>query len=371
MAYTLRRILALIRKEFAAILKDPRSRVVIIGPPLLQFFVFGYAATYDLKNVRYAVFDEDRSALSRQLLAHLSGSENFQCVRTLNSDEEIANVIDHQHARLVVHIGPTFSRDIQNGVPAAVQVLLDGRNSNVALIALGYIGAIVEGFNRNLAAKSQQGGGVVLEERAWYNANLQSRWFIISGLGGVISMVVVMILTSLSVAREREFGTFDQLLVAPFRPGEILIGKSVPGMLFGILDALIFSAGAVLWFEIPFRGTIAALVVALVCFIITIVGVGLLVSSLSMTMQQALLGSFVFMMPAIILSGLTTPIENMPHWLQVGTLINPVRYIIQALREILLEGAGLPMIWPQLWPLMLMACFTLPAATWMFRHRSQ
>jgi ABC-2 type transport system permease protein len=372
MIYTLRRISALILKEFAAILKDPRSRIVIVGPPLIQFFMFGYAATYDLKNVRYAAFDEDRSTESRQLLSRLMGSENFELVQTLHSDEQINTVIDRQRARLVVHIGPTFSRDLHNGVPTKIQVILDGRNSNVALVALGYLGTIVEQFNRDLAARGIAGqGGVLLEERAWYNANLQSRWFMISGLGGVISMVVVMILTSLTVAREREFGTFDQLLVAPFRPGEILIGKSVPGMLFGLLDALIFSAGAVLWFHIPFRGTLLALVIALACFIVTIVGVGLLVSSLSMTMQQALLGSFVFMMPAVILSGFTTPIENMPHWLQIGTYANPIRYIIQALREIFLEGAGLPMIWPQLWPLLLMACFTLPAAAWMFRHRSQ
>lgn len=372
MAATLRRILALIRKEFASIFKDPRSRMVLIGPPLIQFFIFGYAATFDVKNVRYAVLDEDHSSESRDLLSRLQGSENFECVQTLASGEEIDTVINRQRAKLVVHIGPAFSRDIHNGVPATVQVILDGRNSNAALIALGYIGTLVEKFNRDLAARGSTGaGGVSLEERAWYNANLQSRWFIVSGLGGVISMVIVMIVTGLSIAREREFGTFDQLLVAPFRPGEILIGKSIPGMLFGLLDALLFSVGAVLWFEVPFRGTITALVLALACFIITIVGVGLLVSALSMTMQQALLGSFVFMMPAVILSGFTTPIENMPYWLQIGTHLNPVRYIIRALREIFLEGAGVPMIWPQLWPLLVIACVTLPAAAWMFRHRSQ
>lgn len=373
MVATLRRVLALIRKEFLSIFKDPRSRLVIIGPPLIQFFIFGYAATYDVKNVRYAVFDEDRSAESRDLLSRMQGSENFELVQTLNSDKQIAAVVNSQRARLVVHIGPAFSRNIHTGVPTTIQVILDGRNSNVALIALGYIGTLVEAFNRDLAAQGliAASGGVQLQERAWYNANLQSRWFIVSGLGGIISMVIVMILTGLSVAREREFGTFDQLLVAPFRPGEILVGKSIPGMLFGLLDALIFSIGAVLWFEVPFRGTVAALLIALACFIVTIVGVGLLVSSLSMTMQQALLGSFVFMMPAVILSGFTTPIKNMPHWLQIGTLLNPVRYIIQALREIFLEGSGVPMIWPQLWPLLLMACVTLPAAAWMFRHRAQ
>jgi ABC-2 type transport system permease protein len=215
------------------------------------------------------------------------------------------------------------------------------------------------------------GPGAVLVDRPWFNANLQSRWFIVSALGGIISMVVVMILTSLSVAREREFGTFDQLLVAPFMPGEILIGKSLPGMFFGLMDALLFCLGAVYWFGVPFRGTIPSLVLAISCFIIAMVGVGLLVSSLSMTMQQALLGSFVFMMPSVILSGFATPIENMPRWLQIGTLCNPLRHIITALRDIFLEGAGSSILWPQIWPLLLIACFTLSLAAWLFRHRSQ
>ena len=370
----IRRVIALMFKEFIMILKDPKSRFVIIGPPLIQFFVFGYAATYDLKNVRYAVFDESRTPESRRLLSRLAGSETFELTRTLLSEKEIDFVINREKARLVIHIGPDFSRNLHIGKTATLQVIVDGRNSNVALIALGYIGNIVEQYNHELVKKgvmSMNGLGVLLAERAWFNANLQSRWFIVSALGGIVSMVVVMILTSLSVAREREFGTFDQLLVAPFTPGEILIGKSLPGILFGLVDALLFSAGAVYWFGAPFRGTIPALVLALACFIITMVGVGLLVSSLSMTMQQALLGSFVFMMPSVILSGFATPIENMPHWLQIGTLFNPVRHIIISLREIFLEGAGVSMIWPHLWPLILMAGVTLPLAGWMFRHRSQ
>ena len=180
-----------------------------------------------------------------------------------------------------------------------------------------------------------------------------------------------MILTSLSVAREREFGTFDQLLVAPFTPAEILLGKSMPGLLFGLMDALIFSLGAIAWFGVPFRGTVPALLLILVCFILAMIGVGLFISSLSKTMQQALLGSFVFMMPAVILAGFTTPIENMPQWLQFGTRFNPVRYIIKGLRRVFLEGADISMIWPQVWPLLIMAAVTLPAAAWLFRHRSE
>ena len=371
---SVRRIIALMLKEFSMVLKDPKSRFVIIGPPLIQFFVFGYAATYDVKNVRYAVFDESRTPESRQLLSRFDGSGHFELTKTLLNENEIAFMINCQEARMVIHIGPQFSRDLHAGRPATMQVIVDGRNSNVALIALGYIGAIVEQYNQELVKTgvvTPNSAGVLLVDRPWFNANLQSRWYIVSALGGIISMVVVMILTSLSVAREREFGTFDQLLVAPFMPGEILVGKSLPGMFFGLMDALIFCLGAVHWFGVPFRGTIPALVLALACFIITIVGVGLLVSSLSMTMQQALLGSFVFMMPSVILSGFATPINNMPRWLQIGTLFNPLRHIIAALRDIFLEGAGPAMVWPQIWPLLLMACFTLPLAAWLFRHRSE
>ena len=371
---SLRRILALMAKEFVMILKDPKSRFVIVGPPIIQFIVFGYAATYDLNNVRYAVFDESHSVYSRELISRVQGSGIFRLTDYLKSDQQIPEVIDNEQARLVIHIGAKFARKLQNGVPATVQVIADGRNPNVALIALGYFGNIVEQFNQDLLRHgiiTRAGPGVHLVERAWFNGNLRSRWFIVSALGGIISMVVVMILTSLSVAREREFGTFDQLLVAPFTPGEILVGKSLPGMAFGLMDALIFAAGAVFWFGVPFRGTVAALVLALLSFIVTIVGVGLLVSSLSMTMQQGLLGSFVFIMPSVTLSGLATPIANMPHWLQMADLGNPMRYIVIALREIFLEGADLTMVWPEIWPLMIMACVTLPLAAWLFRHRSQ
>jgi len=371
---SLYRILALIVKEFSMVLKDPKSRFVIVGPPLIQFFVFGYAATYDLKNVRYAVLDESRSAASRQLLARFEGSVHFELSRTLSSTEEIAEAINREEARLVLHIGPQFGRRRQLGQTAELQVLVDGRNSNVALIALGYIGSIIEQYNQEMlqsGSGARQGPAVRLVERAWFNANLQSRWFIVSALSGIISMVVVMILTSLSVAREREFGTFDQLLVAPFKPGEILIGKSIPGIFFGLMDALLFSAGAIYWFQVPFRGSIVALVAALLAFIIAIVGVGLLVSSLCMTMQQALLGSFTFIMPSTILSGFATPVANMPYWLQVGTLANPVRHIILALRNIFLEGADTAMVWPQIWPLLIIAAVSLPLAGWLFRHRSQ
>ena len=368
----LRRILALVMKEFMVILRDPRSRFVVIGPPLIQFFFFGYAATFDVTHVRYALLDQDHTTESREFAAAFSGSDNFQLVRYLNSAKEIDPAIDAEEVRMVIQIENDFAAKLLSGREPEVQVIVDGRNSNVAMVALGYVENIVSQFNQErLAATGQGAGSVILtvDDRAWFNTNLLSRWYIVAPLGGTISMVVVMILTSLSVAREREFGTFDQLLVAPFTPGEILLAKSLPGITFGLIDSLLLVAGGILWFGVPFRGSFAALLLVLTLFMVSIVGIGLLVSSLSMTMQQALLGSFSFIMPAVVLSGFTTPIANMPQWLQIGTLANPLRYVVTSLRWIFLEGAGIADVWPQIWPLLIIAAVTLPPAAWLFRHR--
>ncbi len=368
----LRRIIALIIKELKMIMSDPKSRFVVIGPPLIQFFLFGYAATFDVTQVRYAVYDQARTSESRQLLADFSASDSFELVAVLDGLQQIDETIDQGRARLIIHIPADFSEKLNRGSGAEIQVIADGRNSNVAAIATSYVIDIVNRFNQEWLIQNAPETAVRLniEQRAWFNSNLLSRWFVVAPLGGTICMVVVMILTSLSVAREREFGTFDQLLVAPFTPGEILLAKSIPGILFGLADSLVLAAASVWWFGVPFRGSIAALVLELLFFMVSIVGVGLLVSSLSMTMQQALLGSFIVMMPAVILSGFVTPIENMPDWLQTGTLINPLRYVVLALREIFLEGAGLQQVWPQLWPLFVISCVTLPPAAWLFRHRA-
>lgn len=357
-------------------MKDPKSRFVVIGPPIIQFFLFAYAATFDLDHVRYAVLDEDHSVESHQLLSQFEGSSMFRLVGELGSDREIDNMINRQDSRLVLHIPQTFSNDIHAGQPARIQVILDGRNSNVASVALGYVNAIVAEYNAtlrtNIAVVTVTTTEPALQglNRAWFNSNLRSRWFIVSALGGQIAMIVVLLLTGLSVSREREFGTFDQLLVAPFRPGEILVGKALPPMICGMFDGLLLAAAAVVKFGVPFRGSILGIVVALTMFIISVVGIGLFISSLSSTMQQSLLGSFMFMLPAVILSGFTTPIENMPDWLQIATYANPLRYIVIACREVFLQGGTTFTLWPQLWPMALIAAVTLTAATWLFRHRT-
>ncbi len=365
-----RRIITLARKEFLALLKEPKSRVVIIVPPILQLLVFGYAATFDLKHVPYAVYDEDGGAAAQALLAGFGGSANFREVARITHQEEMAPLVDDRRALMVVHVGPTFSRDLTLGRPAPVQVIVDGRNSNTAMLAVSYASDIVSAFNAGWAA--DHGGPVppaTLQTRAWFNPNLESRWFLVPGIVGLLTLVVTMLVTALSVAREREQGTFDQLLVTPLRPAEILVGKALPGFVIGVGEATFIMTMAILWFHIPFRGSFGTLYAGIVLFVLAVIGVGLMISSLAVTMQQGLLGAFLFLVPAVILSGFTTPIANMPVLVQDLTYLNPMRYFMVILRGEFLEGTSFHLLTGQFWPLAVIGLVNLTLAGWLFRHR--
>jgi ABC-2 type transport system permease protein len=366
----LRRVLALVRKEFLALLKDPKSRAVLIVPPLVQLLVFGYAATFDLKQVPYAVYNEDGGVASRDLLARFTGAGSFHQVAELRSHGEIAPLVDARKVLVVIHVGPRFGADLQSGRPAPLQVIIDGRNSNTAMVALGYVRNIGNRFNDDwIAARDLRGPPARLEIRAWFNPNLESRWFFIPGIVGMLTLVVTMLVTALTVAREREQGTFDQLLVTPLRPGEILLGKTVPGLVIGIIQATVILLVATLWFKVPFLGSLPAFYAGLALFLLSGVGAGLLISSLSATQQQGLLGAFLFMVPAVILSGFATPIANMPPAVQLITYVDPLRYFLIILRKVFLEGAGFDILVDQLWPMALIGAATLTLAGWLFRHR--
>jgi len=364
------RILALTRKELLAILKDPRSRATLILPPIMQCLIYGYVASYDLNDVPYAVLDQDRSNASRDLLAGLDGTGVFHRVGDVYFEPDLKKFIDERRAILLIQIGQNFQRELDSGLPAHVQVIADGRNSNTAATALGYVNAIVESFNANWRAEHGQGNPPIrVSTRAWYNPNLETRWNMIPSLLGVLTLLQTLLLTAMSVAREREQGTFDQLLVTPFRPAEIMAGKALPSMLVGLVQATNILLVAQLWFHIPFAGSFVTLYIGLTIFLLAAVGIGLLVSAIAATMQQAMLYSFVIMMPFALLSGLTTPISSMPHSLQLLTLANPLRYAIDIAHRVYLEGSGLELLVPELWPLALIATVTLSSASWLFRHR--
>ncbi len=370
MLASLRRILALIRKEILAVLKDPRTRNMMMIQPVLQCVLFGYAATLDLNNAPYAAFDRDRSAASSALLAKLDGSGVFHRIANLTRAADMAPLIDTRRALIVVQIDPNFQRNLSAGRDAPVQVIADGRNSNTAGSALGYVGAVVDSFNSDW--RRDHGlpqPPVKVVPRAWYNANLETRWNLIPALVGTITMMSTMMLAALSVAREREEGTFDQLLVTPFTPVEIMAGKAIPAMLIGVVQATNALLVAQLWFRIPFAGSYVTLYVGLILFLLAAVGLGLFVSSIAATMQQAMLYAFVLMMPFSLLSGLTTPISSMPPLIQDFTLINPLRYAIDLVHRVYLEGAGLDRLIPDLWPMAIIAAANLTAAAWMFRNR--
>jgi ABC-2 type transport system permease protein len=365
-----RRIFALTVKEFLALLKDKKSRMVVIIPPLVQLFVFGYAATFDLKNVPYAVYNEDSGSTSRELLSRFKGSQNFTEVATLSNDGQIAPFINRKKALLVIHIGSDFSRNLLKGGTTPVQVIIDGRNSNTAMLALNYASAIVNEFNIDWSERSGgTGPPAQIVTRSWFNSNLESRWFIVPGIVGLLTLVVTTLVTALSVAREREQGTFDQLLVTPIRPVEIIIGKALPGFLIGIAEATVIILATVFWFDIPLRGSVLTLYTGLIFFILSAIGIGLMISSIAVTQQQGLLGAFLFLVPAIILSGFTTPIANMPPIIQDLTLLNPMRYFMVILREVFLEGAPFLHLIDQFWPMALIGLTNLTIAGWLFRHR--
>ncbi|MCB2189144.1 MAG: ABC transporter permease [Deltaproteobacteria bacterium] len=364
------RILALMKKEFLALLKDKKGRMILILPPILQLMVFGYAATYDLKDVPYAIYNQDPGRASRDLLERFQFSPNFKLAGRLNRLEDAKDLINRGEVLMVVSLGSRFSADLLLGRPAAVQVILDGRNSNTAMTALGYARQIINQFNQDWSDRQ----GIppplaVLTSRAWFNPNLESRWFIVPGLVGLLTLVVTLVVTALSVAREREEGTFDQLLVTPLRPVEMLLGKALPGLIIGLVEASFIGAMAVVWFKVPFLGHIGTFYLGLFFFILSAIGVGLMISSLAATQQQGLLGAFLFLVPAVILSGYATPIANMPELVQRLTLLNPLRYFLVVVRGIYLEGATLEVLWPQFWPMGLIGLVALIFAGWLFRHR--
>jgi len=364
------RIRFLIVKELLALWRDPRSRAILIVPPVVQLIVFSFAMTQEVTSVRLAVLNEDLGRPSRELVERFAFAPYFSDVRALKRDGEVRQALDSADAIAVLRIGEDFSRDIAAGKPADVELILDGRRSNAAQIVEGYATNIVAAYNADLIAA----GGLVhppsvVVARSWFNPNLTARWGTVPGLIGTLTMLLGMVVTALSVARERELGTFEQLLVSPLRPIEILIGKAVPAFIVGIGEATLILVIAVLALGVPFVGSLALLYAGLAVYIAAVIGVGLFISSLVATQQQAILGAFTFFAPALLLSGFFTPVENMPRWLAPVTLGDPMRYFTVISRGVFLKAMRLAEVAQNLWPMAVIALVTLSAATWLFGRR--
>lgn len=364
------RIFALIVKELLAVLRDPRSRIVLVGPPLIQLFVFSFAATLEVKNVEIGILNQDQGRGGWEIVQRIAAASTFTRIDTLRGVREIKPYIDGRHGLLVVHIPEDFSRRVLRGEEGDIQVILDGRRSNAAQIVQNYLERMASELSAEYVANNGlQPPATELVTRHWFNPNLNYIWFTVPGLVGILTMLIGLIVTALSVARERELGTFDQLLVSPLQPWEILVGKTLPAMLIGVAEGSLILLAAIFVFKVPVNGSLALLYLAMLVFLAAIVGVGLFISALSTTQQQALLGAFTFMVPGTLLSGFATPIQNMPDWLQVVTLANPLRWFLVVVRGVFMKGLPAELVLANTWPMAVIAVVTLSGAALLFRRR--
>lgn len=352
-------------KETLATFKDPRFRWILIVPALLMGFLFGYAANFNLENVTYAVLDKSHTKASADLVAHLDGTRFYHRVATLTSDDQIAGPIDSEKAMVVLVIPHDFVDRLENRQNSPVQLITDGRYTTTSSLALAYTSRIITEW---ALQESGMESPMTLQVRTWFNPNQLTRWFFSPGILGIMSFIQVVLLAGLSVAREREEGTFEQLLVTPSLPVVILIGKAFAPILVGFIEAAILFLVGVLWFDVPFYGSLFALFMTLLVFFISSAGIGLGISALCQNMQQVQVYSSLYLVPNGVLSGLITPIRNMPLPLQWLTYINPLRFALDALRRIYFQGATLTQVSYNFGPMVIISLVTLSLAGYLFRH---
>lgn len=367
----LRRLGAMIVKELWAVLRDPKSRIVLFVPPLMQLFIFTFATTLDVTNVDVGVLDRSSGAHSAELVQRVAGSPNFRQIVQLRSFGELEHAIDNQRVIAAIVIDADFDRRLAAGRPATVGVVLDGRRSNAAQIVAGYLNQIAGQMGADIVAavgRELPAGSVVTN---WYNPALDYIWFTLPSLVAIITSVAGLAITSQSVARERELGTFDQLMVSPLRVHEILIGKMVPPFIIGMINGSVYLIVAPLIFGVPFTGSYLLFFLSLAMYLLALVGIGMLVSAAAQTQQQAFLGVFLVTTPLILLSGYAAPIDNMPGWLQPLTYLDPARYFLVIVQGLFLKAMPAGAVFHQLWPLALIACATLSASAWLFRARME
>jgi ABC-2 type transport system permease protein len=377
MVFMFSRVRYLLVKELIQVLRDKRLRVTLIIPPLIQLIIFGYAANLDVKDIHTAVRDLDQSTESRDLIARFSSSKYFDIVSFPQTPEEIEGLIKKGDIALSIEIPSGFSRKLKKGDTATLQIILDGTESNTAMIALGYINRILSDYSTMVLVKRLNRAGMIgfkeagveVEHRTWFNPNFESRLFFIPGVIANIAFLIPIILTAMAVVREREIGTLEQIMVTPIRSWELVVGKTLPFALLGLLDVVMIALIGVFWFEVPLRGNPFILFLGNVLFLMSSVGIGLFISTISSTQQQAQISTFFFTMPAFILSGFVFPLENLPTWIQYLTYANPLRYFLVIIRGVFLKGNGLDILWPQMLALAVLGGLMILLSSLRFQKR--
>lgn len=363
------RVKVLIQKEIRQLFRDPKTKRIMFAAPIIQLFLFGYAVNTDVRNLATVVVDQDRTAESRLLQENLTASGYFRIVEMGDDPGDIERALDGGTAVVGLEIPPGFARDLKAGRAATAQVLIDGTSSNTATVAQGYAGRIIQEFAADQAAARglKMEGGIDLRSRAWYNPDLSSRVYNVPGVIGLLLLLMALLLTALSVVRERELGTLEQLMVSPVNPKELILGKTIPVIIICLFDLVLITVIALLWFHIPLRGPVGALALASFLYILAGLGAGLFISTISKTQQEAFLTMFLFILPGIILSGFMYPVDTMPDVFQKLTYLNPVRYFMEMVRAIFLKGQGVRELWSQYLILTVMALGAIWGASARFK----
>ena len=367
----LERLKQIMIKEFIQALRDKKKRFFLIGPPVIQLFLFGYVATTDVNHIATALYDLDKSQESRELFRRLEASGYFFLQATPESPAAIQALLDRGQVLCVLQINQGFGRDVNAGRVTEVQILVDGTDSNTAMVALNYMSQIVAKYAQDLAGPviTARLAKVEFRTRVWYNPELKSRNYNIPGVIAMIIQITCLMLTSMAVVREREVGTMEQLMVTPITPFELILGKTLPFAAVSFVQMIFIATMGVYWFHIPIKGALWLMVLGTAVYLISVLGIGLFISTITRNQQQAMMATMLFIMPAIMLSGFMFPIENMPRIFQYLTYVNPLRYFLVIIRGIFLKGNGFAILWPQMAALLLLGSVIITLSSLRFRKR--
>jgi len=376
-------IIQILKKELSQTFRNPRMAMLLFIPPLIQIVIFGYAVNFDVKNIKTAIVDYDKSYASREFIAEIESNKYFKIIKRFENAEKVVPAIDGGEISCAIVIGADFQKNIESDKTAIVQAIHDGVDSNNAITVNNYLNIItykysakiqaakIKKTNIRLAAAGREPlkiNSIKVDSRAWFNQSLESKDFFVPGIIGNILMLVTMMLTSMAIVREKEIGTIEQLLVTPIKPAEIVLGKTLPFMIIGIFQAAIIIVAAISWFEIPVRGSYFLLFSAIAIFLVSNLGIGILISTISQTQQQAMLVTTFFMLPAFTLSGFVFPIVNMPELIQYITYVIPLRYFLVIVRGIFLKGVGIEVLYQQYAALILLSCAIFAFSVLRFRR---